>query len=81
MLARKDQTSETTVALRGGFSKRNRTYRYRPTTEIRALLCDLKVRPHDQRQVLCRLLRRAAPYASSKDFAANPAVTHHTTAP
>jgi len=51
------------------------------TVEIRAFLSDWKTRPQRQRELLCRMLRRAAVYASNKDSAVDPAVTHHTTAP
>lgn len=81
MSTRKDQTSESRVAVGAAFRKGNRRHRYSSTAEIRAFLCDLKMRPHSQRQVLCRLLHRAAAHASTKDSVVNPAMTHHTTAP
>ena len=66
----------------GGSLQRSKNLSRNATTEeIRAFLSDLKMRPRSQRQVLCRMIRRAAAYASPKDSEVNPAVTHHTTAP
>jgi len=81
MSAPKDQRIETKPAAGGSAKKTNKHTRYNSTAEIRAFLSDLKTRPQKQREMLCRMLRRAAAYASTKDSAVNPAVTHHTTAP
>ena len=81
MSAPNDPSPETPVATGGNLNEGTKPLRYSSTAEIRAFLSNLKMRPHSQRKVLCRMLRRAAVYASSKDSAVNPAVSHHTTAP
>lgn len=48
------------------------------TKEVRALLSDLSLRPLSQREFLCRLLKRAAVHAATKDSAVYPADTHPT---
>jgi|GEM_PF-2869529 hypothetical protein len=50
------------------------------TAEIRAFLTDLKMRPYRQRQILCRMLRRAASQATTADSVVDPVVSHPTTA-
>jgi len=79
MSATKDQSPEMKSATGGSLPKN--PPRYYTTAEIRAFLSDWKTRPQRQRELLCRLLRRAAVFASTKDSAIDPAVTHHTTAP
>lgn len=81
MSAPKNQRSETKPATGSSSNKSTKQLRCNSKAEIRAFLSDLKMRPHSQRKVLCRMLRRAAVYASTKDSAINPAVTHHATAP
>ena len=81
MSATKHAREETKPATGGSSQKRKNAPGYSSTTEIRAFLRDWKTRPQKQRELLCRMLRRAALYASTKDSAVSPAVTHHTTAP
>ncbi len=61
---------ETTTSLRSA-----------STADIRASLCDLKMRPESQRRLLCRLLRRAAAQASTTDSAVHPVEAHHISTP
>ncbi|HUL34250.1 MAG TPA: hypothetical protein VL128_10235 [Candidatus Eisenbacteria bacterium] len=53
--------------------------RFATSAEVRAALTQLTLRPHGQRMVLCRLLRRAAAQASATISVVHPAVSHHTT--
>jgi len=51
------------------------------TDEVRALLSDLSTRSSSQREFFCRLLKRAASQAISKDSVVDPADSHHTSTP
>lgn len=55
--------------------------RHSSTADVRAMLSDLSARPLGQREFLCKLLRRAATKASTKNFVVQPAETHHKTTP
>lgn len=55
-----------------------KTLRVASTKEVRALLSDLSLRPLSQREFFCRLLKRAAVHAASKDSAVDTAESHHT---
>lgn len=55
-----------------------RPLRLASTKEVRALLSDLSLRPLSQREFLCRLLKRAAVHAATKDSDVDPADTHPT---
>jgi len=71
--------SEATSAGDSAACKRN--LRYASTADIRAFLCDLKMRPQSQRRILCRMLRRAAAYASTTVSVVHPVGTHHLPTP
>jgi hypothetical protein len=58
-----------------------RSLRYASTADIRAFLCDLKMRPQTQRRLLCRLLRRAAAHASTTNSVVHPVEAHHKPTP
>ena len=55
--------------------------RYPKTSEIRAFLSDLKMRPASHREFLCKLLRSAAANSASKVSAVTPSETPHSTQP
>ena len=63
----------------GGAAKRN--LRSAKTSDIRAFLSELKMLPHSQRKVLCKLLKRAAAAAPRKVSVVRPAVSHQTKKP
>ena len=48
------------------------------TSEIRALLSELKMLPHSHRKLLCKLLKRAAATAPRKVSVVRLAVSHQT---
>jgi hypothetical protein len=81
MLAPKDLSPEARVARASVLIRSNNHLHSASTHQIRAFLSDLKTRPQRQRELLCRLLRRAAVDASTKDSVVDPTVAHHTTAP
>ncbi len=53
--------------------------RFATTSDIRAALSDLRMRPYSQRRLLCRLLRRAAAQANRTISVVPPVETHPTT--
>jgi hypothetical protein len=71
--------SEATPASYSTEFKRN--LRHASTSDIRAFLCDLKMRPQTQRRLLCRMLRRAAAQASTTDSAVHLVESHHKPTP
>jgi hypothetical protein len=54
-------------------------WRFATTTDMRAALRDLKMRPYSQRRLLCRLLRRAASQANRTVSVVPPVESHPTT--
>lgn len=62
-------------------AKTRKRLRHSSTADVRAMLSDLSARPPSQREYLCKLLKRAATRASTKDFVVQPADTHHKTTP
>lgn len=74
-----DERSGNTNVIRDLPSSESRKdLRCATAAEVRAMLTDLSLRPLNQREFLCKLLKRAARYASRKDFVVLPAETHHT---
>src|ERR1700688_4241952 len=63
----------------GGTGKRS--LRNAKTSEIHAFLSELKMLPHSQRKLLCKLLKRAAATAPRKVSVVRPAEPHKTTKP
>ena len=74
------RTDNTTVRVRCAVET-GKCLRGATTADIRAFLCDLKMRPQSQRRLLCRLLRLAAAHASTTDSAVHPVEAHHTPTP
>ena len=69
-------TTRPTVPRAGGAAKGN--VRSAKTSDIRAFLSELKLLPHNQRKLLCKLLKRAAATAPRKVSVVRPAVSHQT---
>jgi len=58
-----------------------RSFRLTSTADARAMLSDLSLRPLSQREFLCRLLKRAAAQAATKDSVVGPVESHHEPTP
>jgi len=73
-----DSRADSKIARNSCAVETRKRLRTASTSDIRAFLCDLKMRPQSQRRLLCRLLRRAAAQARTTDSAVDPVEAHPT---